>query len=112
MPGATFSIPLAFNPANPTTQAATRYRLRDLLAKIGDVNGNKYDVLYARRLQIQVNSRSPGGAVFIGAEFVTPTNCGIELGGGMTDDFAPGNGQAHSTSDWLCTDTALQLIKV
>lgn len=87
------------------------YRLSDVLAG-PDVAGNTYQVSYARRLQIQMGEL-PGGNLYIGGPYVSPTNHGIRLQPGDADQYAPGTGVlAVATSDYLCSDTADQLINI
>lgn len=84
------------------------YRLSHLIAQ-GDVGGNRYQFISARRIQIQLGSLSPGGSLFIGGPYVSPTNHGIEIQGGSADDFV---GLAVTTSDYLCSDTDNQILNV
>lgn len=87
-------------------------RLSEII-EAGDVNGNHYVVPYARRLQIQVSPRSPGGTVFIGGPYVTPTNAGLELGAGESDNYTTGSaGLVVATADYLTSDTADQLVNI
>lgn len=86
------------------------YRLSDLIA-LGDVDGNHYQFLYARRLQIQV--KAAGTKIFIGGPYVTTTNAGIELPADQANDFAPsGAGFAVTTNDYLTSATANQKVNV
>lgn len=83
------------------------YRLRNLLLK-GDIDGRTYDVLYTQRLQLQVNSASLG-KVYVGGEFVSPTNAGIEL-------TAPGSADDENTGrtlgDFVTADADASLLNV
>ena len=87
------------------------YRISDLLAQ-GDVDGNTYQVIGARRLSVQVGPQSPGGVVHIGGPYVSPTNAGVSLAGGESDNFAPGSGTLAMTSDYICSDTASQKVNI
>ncbi len=88
------------------------YRLSDLIAQ-GDVDGNHYQFMYARRLKISLGAQSPGGKVFVGGPFVTPTNCGYELDANEEDEFAPGSDvPAITTSDYLTSATDNQKVNI
>lgn len=88
------------------------YRLSDLIEQ-GDVDDNHYEFLYGRRIQLQVNSQSPAGKIFVGGPYVTPDNAGIELEAGGVDNFAPGASVlATTTADYLCSDVANALVNV
>jgi hypothetical protein len=88
------------------------YRLSQIIAG-GDVQGNHYEFLNARRLQIQLGAASPGGILYIGGPYVAPTNAGIELNDGESDNHAPGTiGLAVTTGDYLTSDTADQKVNL
>lgn len=88
------------------------YRLSDLL-KQGDVDGNKYDVLYARRVHIQLGPQSPGGVLHIGGRYVTPTNAGLTLAALGESDYAPGTTTLGVlTQDYLTSATANQKVNI
>lgn len=88
------------------------YRLSDLIAQ-GDVDANTYQLMYARRLKVSLGAQSPGGKIFVGGPFVTPTNCGYELSANEADEFAPGSDvPAITTSDFLTSATANQKVNV
>lgn len=90
-----------------------RYRLSDVMS-LGDVDGNKYQVSYAHRVQIQLSQQGPGGILFIGGPYVTITNCGIQMDSpGNVDNNTVGmTPPATFTGDYLCSDTANQLINL
>lgn len=105
------------DPANTTVGSADlsyvkgRYRLSTLLAG-PDNDGNHYQIGTLRRLQFQLGEL-PGGSLYIGGPFVTPTSHGIHLQGGQSDDYAPSSSHlAPTTSDYLCSDTANQLVNI
>jgi hypothetical protein len=88
------------------------YRLSDLIAQ-GDVDGNRYQVMYARRLKLSLGAQSPGGKVFVGGPYVTPTNCGYELSANGSDEFAPGSDvPAITTADYVTSATDNQKLNV
>lgn len=86
------------------------YRLSDLLAQ-GDIDGNVYQMLYARHLQLQLVSAA--GTVLVGGRHVSPTNHGYELAQNGTIAFSPGGSSlAVTTSDYLTSATPAQQINV
>lgn len=87
------------------------YRLSDLIAQ-GDVDGNNYQVLYARRVQIQLSAQSPGGSLFIGGPYVSTSNAGIQMVAPSTDNFTSTEVPAVTTGDYLCSDIADQLVNI
>lgn len=90
------------------------YRLFDLLRN-GDVDGNTYQMLNASRLQIQVNSRSPTGNIYVGGKEVSPTNCGLELTapGSSDNSFSSSTGAGLTTADdYLTSDVDEALVNV
>lgn len=96
MPGATFKLVNAYREGTPATG---RYRLKTLLAT-GDVDGNTYqNLLYASQLIISAQGDN-AASVFVGGEFVTPDNYGVELeAGGSTNSTVP-----IAMDDYLCMD--------
>lgn len=87
--------------------AVGRIRLYNLLRK-GDVDAHTYSILYAARLQLQVNSLSLG-KVYIGGPNVSPTDAGAELiAPGSADDNALG----VTLGDWICADAHASLLNV
>lgn len=88
------------------------YRLSTLL-KSGDVDGNKYVLSYVHRLQLQLASNSPGGKLYVGGPWVTPTNRGYEIeAAGEVDDFVPSVSPLGTSGDWLTSDFANQVVNV
>lgn len=89
------------------TYAIGRIRLYNLL-RVGDIASNTYNQLYASRIQLQVNSLSPG-KIYVGNENVSPTNAGAEL-------VAPGDADESIMGDsfggWVCADTANSLLNI
>lgn len=89
------------------TYAVGRARLYNLLRK-GDVDAHQYNVIYAARLQLQVNSLSPG-KVYVGGPNVSPTDAGTEL-------TAPGSVDNNSfgvtLGDWVCADADASFVNV
>lgn len=84
------------------------YRIRNLLLN-GDVDGFSYDVLYASRMQFQVNQNSPGGIIYLGGENLTPTNAGVELiAAGANDNNSLGLG----VSGYICSNQAGALCNI
>lgn len=87
------------------------YRLRDLLRK-GDTAGNTYDLLYGSRVQLQVNSNSPG-KIYVGGPEVSPTNAGIELvAPGSVDNRTQGTDPASTFDDFVCADADSSLLNI
>lgn len=89
------------------TYAIGRYQLRRLM-KAGDTGGNTYDLLSARRIQLQVNSLSPG-KIYVGGPNVTPTNAGTELSAPGSVDNDPGG---NTFSDYVTADAADSLLNI
>jgi len=85
------------------------YRLSDLIAA-GDVDGNKYQFLYARRLQIQ--NKHAATKICIGGPYVTPTNRGMELAADGVNDYTPGEMVATTSYDFLTSETANQKVNI
>lgn len=85
------------------------YRLSDLIGQ-GDIDGNKYQFLYARRLQIQ--NKHAATKICIGGPYVTPTNRGIELAADAVSDYTPGEALAATSSDFLTSETANQKVNI
>jgi hypothetical protein len=84
------------------------YRIRNLLLA-GDIDDNTYDVLYVRRLQVQVNQNTPGGIVYIGGEQLTPTNAGTELiAAGASDN----DNMGVTLGDFITSDQAGALVNI
>lgn len=92
------------------------YRLSELIRQ-GDVDGNHYEVMHMRRLMLSLGAQSPGGKLFVGGPFVTPTNCGYELDANESNDYAPAGGAgggvpAVTSFDWLTSATANQKVNI
>lgn len=83
------------------------YRLRNLVRQ-GDIAGTVYSILAALRLQLQVNSLSPG-KVYVGGPLVSPTNSAIELSSpGSADDENTG----RTFDDFVCCDADSSLLNI
>jgi len=85
------------------------YRLSTLLQG-ADVDGNTYQyVSLSGRMKISLESDSPGGSLFIGGPWLSPTNYGIKIGAAEADDM---QGAVIPSSDYITSDTANQLVHI
>lgn len=87
------------------------YRLSQLIAQ-GDVDGNHYEFLHARQIRISLGVASPGGSVFIGGPYVTPTNHGIQIDANEEVEMQPGGGVLVTSQDYLTSATDNQKVNI